>query len=480
MRNNKALDYWQSIEKTKEGDYSGCSYINLFGVNGFDTISLTNKLQIFCGLNGAGKTTVLTAIKAILGINVSEHDNQKISNTKYSGVIEGRVRFHGKSYNCLNYKGERLCDQIDTDDYKYLQYHDYFNILRIVDFITTEPNLEDFLESNEPIILNEKQITEINYLVGKEYKSVTVYEIEDITELGIIPFFIVDEVDGSYDSKRMGTGEYALLYLYWNIQQNKTSIILIEEPESFIAIDSQRKLMDFIAKSISKKNNSFIISTHSPFILTNVKNKYIKILSSAYGRTIVDDSQMGNASELLGLKEKGVGVIYVEDGMAKAFLEVFAQKENIPLNKYYDIRISNGCSELSNLLKLGMLKESPFTILGLYDDDQRGIVPNDVVLPYGFLPPKKDVESAFKDLLTTEKNFKKICIKLRIEEKEYVRILSKLKGVDRHDWFSYFTKEINHSEQVLLHMFYDLWKTGKAQDIKDFKKSLLDLTGIPM
>ncbi len=479
MRNNKALDYWDSIEKANDKSYSCCSSINLSGINGFGSILLANKLQVFCGLNGAGKSTILAAIKSIIGVDLSEQDNLKIADKKAISSVTGTIRFHGTVYECENNAGKRLLDQLDLDCLKYLQYYDYFNILRILDFICKEPNLEDFLESNESISLPDNQIQEINYLIGKEYKNVTVYVIEDITELGVVPFFTVEEANGIYDSRKMGTGEYSLLYLYWNIQQSKKSIILIEEPESFIAIDSQRKLMNFIAKSISKNGNSYIISTHSPFILNNVKDKYIKIISRAYGKTVVSVPSMKNASELLGLKENGVGLIFVEDDMAKAFLEILFQKENIPLNKYYDIKIANGSTELSKLLSLDMLRESPLSFIGLYDDDQRELIPEEVVLPFAFLPPKKDVESSFKELLTTEKNFESLYNVLGVNEEIYINILSKLSGKDRHDWFSAFAKEINMAEQVLLDKVYDLWKNDNSLEIDDFKQRLIDLTGIP-
>ena len=66
MRENKAKDYWSKLSKSKSTNY--CATVNLYGLNGLDEIKLSTNMQIICGLNGVGKTTVLSSVKDILGI----------------------------------------------------------------------------------------------------------------------------------------------------------------------------------------------------------------------------------------------------------------------------------------------------------------------------------------------------------------------------------------------------------------------------
>ena len=466
MRDNKAKDYWNRIEKVNVSNY--CSSVSLNGLNGFDEpIVLSNKIQVLCGLNGAGKSTVLAAVKSILGLSLTEQDTQKLDGT----VISGDVVYDGNKYTCLNGSEKRLLDVSECEDN--LHYYDYFLILSILDFICRESNnIDDLLMQNECVELEEKDLQSINYLIGKNYKKIELCVIEDIDEFDSIPFFTVEDGSGRYDSREMGTGEYALLYFYWIIYKSNNSINVIEEPESFIAINSQRRLMNLIAESIITKKNSFIISTHSPFILQDVNNKYIKILSKAIGKSSVQVPTNNNCMEQLGLKEKNLGVIYVEDDMAKDFFEVFCQKENIPINKYFDIKIAGGSGEITALLQQEILRDLDFLIIGIYDEDQKLSVPDTVKLPYTFLPPEKDVECTIYNLINSKNNMTKICKKLCIKEDDYIRILSKLEGADRHDWFSEFTRETGLSQKLVIEKMYDIWKKGKSTLIKSFISDL--------
>ena len=61
-------------------------------------------------------------------------------------------------------------------------------------------------------------------------------------------------------------GESALLYFEKEIDEN--GIYLLDEPENSLSASSQMKLLKFIEDSARFYNCQFIISTHSPFILS--------------------------------------------------------------------------------------------------------------------------------------------------------------------------------------------------------------------
>jgi len=72
MKMAKISDHWRHV-------YSRDYNINILNVNmgnqyGINEIILSKGIYTVCGLNGAGKTTVLTFLKDILGIPITKED----------------------------------------------------------------------------------------------------------------------------------------------------------------------------------------------------------------------------------------------------------------------------------------------------------------------------------------------------------------------------------------------------------------------
>lgn len=468
MRDVKAKDYWSKLPNLCIQNY--CSSVNLFGLNGFNNIDISSKMQIICGLNGVGKTTVLSCVKDILGIELTEQDMNIIGENK----VTGKIMFGGALYNCQNEPGKRLINQVDCANQ--ICYYDYFSILRILDFLWKQKNFNELLEQNELANFEGKELDDINYLIGKSYQSVTITLIEDIEELGSIPFFEVSDNGEKYDTRKMGIGEYSLLYLYWKIHTNQNSIMLIEEPESFIAVESQMKLMNIICERIVKGKNSFIISTHSPFIIKNVNEEYIKIISKVLGYTTVNLPNNNKASSILGFAEELQGVLYVEDEMAKDFLEILLARENMTCRNRFEVQKAGGSGEISQILKLSMLKNMKYSIIGIYDEDQKGDIPNEVCLPYLILPPTKDIETSIIALLKTKDNLEEISSILRLNKEALIEVFSRIQGLDRHDWICAFLKEIGLEQKQLLIMLYDMWRKDNECYVERFINELRNMT----
>ena len=59
--------------------------IEFNGLNNLPDISFPAGVLAFCGLNGAGKSTIVSAIKDIIGVHLTEQDIQKIGTRVISG-----------------------------------------------------------------------------------------------------------------------------------------------------------------------------------------------------------------------------------------------------------------------------------------------------------------------------------------------------------------------------------------------------------
>jgi predicted ATPase len=84
-----------------------------------------------------------------------------------------------------------------------------------------------------------------------------VYEVE-VGEGRVAPFFEVALGNDRYDSRTMGAGELAILFLWWSIDRaSEDTLILIEEPETYLSPGSQQSFCAYlIASAVEKAFNS--------------------------------------------------------------------------------------------------------------------------------------------------------------------------------------------------------------------------------
>lgn len=70
MRSAKAQDYWRHVYDRPSNNLF--LDIDLNGLNGIGKIVFPRDLLTVCGLNGAGKSTIVSALKDIIGLPLTE------------------------------------------------------------------------------------------------------------------------------------------------------------------------------------------------------------------------------------------------------------------------------------------------------------------------------------------------------------------------------------------------------------------------
>ena len=136
---------------------------------------------------------------------------------------------------------------------------------------------------------------------------------------------MVSGLDNGAHNTYAGTGESAVIQLVHQLMNLKTpSIIILDEPESSLHVDAQRKLIDFLVQISFKDKHQVFISTHSPYIIENPrisKNLVFKCSPDSNGKVeikkIIDKE---SAFIEVGIK-RYKGIIYVEDFFTKVVFE---------------------------------------------------------------------------------------------------------------------------------------------------------------
>lgn len=462
MRSAKAQDYWRHVYDRPSNNLF--LDIDLNGLNGIGKIVFPRDLLTVCGLNGAGKSTIVSALKDIIGLPLSSKDLHKLKGK----IVSATVHVNDCDTVCSNTDSNRLVDKgFDISKAKYL---DFELSTSIQSYMIQQTNLEEALEQYEEFELKEDLISEISYLVGKEYTSCGVREFDDIDGYNdSLPFFKVSVGGEEYDSTNMGTGEHFLLYLFWCINKaDKGTIIIVEEPETFISISSQVHFADFLAEKIVRKGLIVILTTHSPYILNSVKNESVRIVSRHGKKAYIDipDQQL-SVENVLGIADRNIGIFFVEDKVAEDFLAILLNDRLPRVFKQYSIESVGGESHISERLKFPKSDLIKYRFVGIYDGDMKeSLKKEELKWDYCFLPGTKAIEEVFRDLLQIDENLGTWCAFLGIPEGRMATILATHSGLDCHDWFNEMRKSLSMDGRALVNSFYQVFFKDKEETDK--------------
>lgn len=463
MRKAKETDYWDKVYKRKYS--SNLLSVELNGLNNLQEISFSNGITAICGLNGAGKSTIIAAVKDLLGLNLSESDRHKLK----SATVNGQVECDNKKIDCSNCNGKRLCDAgYDLDNIKYL---DCDENIQIQEFNIGQANFEELLEQNEEYELSPEQVDDICYLTGKRYQSCKIWELEDIEEIGTVPFFKVSIDEMEYDSRSMGRGEHFLFYLFWYINKcNSGTIVIIEEPETYISICSQIHFSNYLGKQIAEKGIQIIVTTHSPFLLEHIRNSNIRIVSRMGNIAMItkpDDDMM--AEDILGITQSYAGTLFVEDRVAYDYLSIILEDKAPYILKKYTIDIAEGGEKsITSRLEFPSSDKIKYNFIGIYDGDMRERLDTSKLnWKWLFLPGNKALEELFREYLHVPENIEKFCGVVGKEKQQIITMLATIDGNDYHDWFEELRKFLGIDGKMLVRNFYRIMRE-MDKEIEEF------------
>ncbi len=443
-------------------------------------VDLCPGITAICGLNGAGKSSFVASIKELLGVEIPSIISKNKFNTNLSAeVIIDRVAYTVNAENnaiSFGLKSE-LCKYIDSDlAIAALKYWD-------------QQNIDELLESISENQFSADQLDIVSDLVGKRYTECISYEIdEEVLEEDSFysPVFFKVNTDGiEYDSTSMGIGEHFIFYVFYMLETiAQDSILIIEEPESYISVLSQQKLMDYIAKVIAKKRISVIITTHSPHILRRIKADHIRILFYNAGNIeLYVPSDIEDAKRHLGIEyspiENGrsIATVFVEDAIARLFILRVLEDENPILAQRIDVVFVGGHPEITSRLSYNDSAHMSHRFVGVYDKDVASMddfKKDKIKWPYLFLPIDDCVELEIMRFFKDKNTRAKLTKSLKIKEALFDSVLSKWDGEDHHEWFMNICSDLGVEREIFIKEFYAIWKKSHKRVMNKFVSDFLE------
>lgn len=230
------FDFFMSVKRTC---YDSFYPFNVLSRHGFERIDF-EPVTILYGGNGSGKSTALNVIAEKTGVN--------------------RDSIYNKSNFYINYVN--MCDMELEDDItensRIITSDDVF------DYMLNIRNLNEGIDQKREKLFEE-------YLDAK-YSDFQMSSMRDYEELRKITTarsktqsrFVRNELMDNV--REYSNGESAFLYFTEKIEEN--GLYLLDEPENSLSPKRQMELMKFIEDSARFFGCQFIISTHSPFLLS--------------------------------------------------------------------------------------------------------------------------------------------------------------------------------------------------------------------
>lgn len=201
-------------------------------------------ITVFCGNNGSGKSTILNVISEKLGLNRSAPFNRTDFFSDYVELCNYTLEKRLSSKSCV----------ITSDDV----FERVLDIRRVNDGIDDkrEELLREWLESN-----SENADASLHGIDDYDrWKRISDARNKRKTQSQFIRSRLVRNI------QERSNGESSLSLFVDSIISD--ALYILDEPENSLSPSNQLQLKYFIEDSVRNHNCQFIISTHSPFLLS--------------------------------------------------------------------------------------------------------------------------------------------------------------------------------------------------------------------
>lgn len=198
--------------------------------------------------------------------------------------------------------------------------------------------------------------------IARNFKSETEIEPLGITYKNVNGegYFKLKDQDKFYKLAQGASGFKSSLPIilcvkYYSLFEKRSKTFIVEEPEINLFPKAQKKLVEFLVGSINSFDNTFLIPTHSPYILTSLENLM-------YAHKMANRNQ-GELKEEVGkiidkkywIDQKDVNVYYLGNGVHRDIL----QRDEALIDKDYIDSVSKSInSEYDQLLALDVAMQN--------------------------------------------------------------------------------------------------------------------------
>lgn len=437
MKSAEVADAWRRLRENRkklvgiELAWSGMPRLTS------NVLRLNRQFSVICGENGVGKSTLLHTLFHAL-VEPGRRSESAVFVREEEGAVDYlRVELAhsawGPPQTLISVESVRDYFSSENTGLRVALFDPAMHVPAILNAIRADVNFAEELEPLGPKIYTPSQVDDLSYIVGRDYENVSSYEIEGYGGLGVFPYFKVVVAGVEYGSEGMGFGELSLLLSYWLISRlPRGSVMLLEEPETFVSPRSQGRFTNIAARMAVDADLMIIATTHSPSIVSKFKSQEITLVSRVkHTVTItspVPDSVLERRLELVNPVRR---IWLVEDNTAARFLRFFLSIAG--LSSISDILIvGNNESVFTSASNFRPFADARIFIFGILDGDERSrrpVTPSNI----DFLPGNFSPEYIMREFVTSEAR-DVIASVIGVEVGSLELALAASEGEDVHEW----------------------------------------------
>lgn len=415
-------------------------------------VPFLSPLTIISGPNGVGKTTLLRAIWA-----ASSPSDAILTPTTAQKLPSGTATLsfiaNGAAQNSHVVLAPGSAEGGTEIGFEVLHLDSASEIAAQQTSLCNFTNIEDLINGVGSKTLDGKALETVNYIARREYRSVQVYEVE--TGDHVTPFFEVAMGNDRYDSRTMGAGELAAFFLWWSIERaTENAFVLVEEPECYLSPASQQALCNFLIAATVEKHLTVVATSHSPQIISGVSDEnLVFVFRNAQGIKVVDGAPPPALLEMIGITPQVDTIVLVEDVAASSFCRLLLEKINPSLSRRVEISVRDGDGNIVRALKELGENFSSLKVIGLFDGDLAGRIPEEVRRFAVLLPGDRPIEIIFREMIEAEP----VTLQTAIGADNLEAILFGLRGSNHHDWYEGLCRHLGLTKAQLFPTLVQLW-----------------------
>jgi hypothetical protein len=446
MRFARSNDIWRELYRDDTFPFVELTikYRDVVGL-GSGEAKFSHPMSIICGENGVGKTTLLRLINRALnqGRDESELNVSTYAKGALTGTIEACtiVLREGSEKRSISQE-EIAAKNRDDPDWLDVSFVETVSVVpHLQKLYAADANRGDLLEGVTARILAGTDLDTVRQLVGRDYEQVEIFEIAEYAGFARVPYFRITEGNVTYGSESTGTGELALLHLFWEISSSSDrSILLLEEPESFVAPRSQRIFIDWLALLAAEKKLFVIAASHSGQIADRFPSQPTILCTRSAGRVIVEHGPARHVlADRLGILSHRRTVVLAEDEAAIALATCLLMDLDATVVVECEFVKAGSNGEIVSALKsFPQFDSERFCLIGVFDGDQ---AEQRLPWPSLRLPGTQGPEHLLKQVCSGASS-ELVAKALGVTVDRWEAAKGGAAGMDKHEWLKHLSKEL--------------------------------------
>jgi hypothetical protein len=398
MRAAREQEGWQLLLRARAGRTA-----DPFDLGGDQSIDLSAPCIVLGGLNGAGKSRILSEIAA------------------------ARV-------------GSAL----------HLDVHRLTNLVR--DIYAKRSDIGEMLEENLSLQIEGDRRSDIERVVGRDYDSVEWFSMEmfpeDMADEALLtwnpgqdptfPYFRVAYGGRAYDGPDMGLGEFSVHLLFYVLEQvrdQKGLTVLLDEPDAYLPPVGAGALLWRLLRLCRERDWNLVVSTHSEEMIAAAQrhDAFCLVATGADGRRTVTSSRDEPSAASTLLRRPSIETILLcEDESAAHLARALLDRGDAVLSRSVSIVWAGGEGHVRKVREhLPKPAHPDIKFVFALDGDQRGVAEGRGAWPLDYLPTSTDPDTLFRSL---QVNVSRLAAEIGVEQGHLTRTLASLQGKDVHDW----------------------------------------------